>query len=398
MSRLRSLWLVARREVIERGRSRGFIFSVLFTTALIIGSFLVPALLFGGDEATQLGIVEPAPDQLEAGLTVTASALGLSVETSTFADRAAGEAALVEGSIEALIIVPADLSSAGEIVFDERQDQAIVQLVTATVGQLRIAAALEDAGVDPAVLAPAAEAPDVSSLEPQDEAAEAAFLFANIGAVLILVGVFSFGFTVLTGVVEEKQSRVVEVVLSTVRPRDLLMGKVLGIGILGLVQLAVFVVAGLVAASLTDRFVLPATTPTAIAMLVVWFILGYALYSTALGFLGALASRMEEASNASSPVTVIAMVSYFASIFVVLDDPSGTVATILTFLPPAAPMVVPLRAALDAISAIEIVLSILVTVIAIWVLFVVGARVYAGAVLQTAGRMKLRDAWRAAGE
>jgi ABC-2 type transport system permease protein len=398
MSRIRSTWLVARREVLERGRSRGFIFSVAFTTAIIIGSFLVPALLFGGDEPTGLGIVEPAPAGLAVGLTATGAVLGLDVETSSYPDRPAGEAALRDSTIDALVIVPADLSSAGEVVFDDRQDQAIVQLVTATVGQLRIAAALEDVGVDPAVLAPAAEAPEVSSLEPQDPAAEAAFLFANIGAVLILVGVFSFGFTVLTGVVEEKQSRVVEVVLSTVRPRDLLMGKVLGIGILGLVQLAVFVIAGLVAASLTDRFELPDTTPTAIAMLAVWFILGYALYSTALGFLGALASRMEEASNASSPVTVIAMISYFASIFVVLDDPSGTVATILTFLPPAAPMVVPLRAALDAIGPIEIGLSILVTVVAIWALFVVGARVYAGAVLQTAGRMKLRDAWRAAGE
>ena len=74
--------------------------------------------------------------------------------------------------------------------------------------------------------------------------------------------------------------------------------------------------------------------------------LGYLLYSTALGFLGALASRMEEASNASTPVTLVAMVSYFVAIFAVIDDPSGTVATIATFLPPSAPFVVPLRAAL----------------------------------------------------
>ncbi len=85
-------------------------------------------------------------------------------------------------------------------------------------------------------------------LEPQTEADDATFLVANIGAVLILVGIFSFGFTVLTGVVEEKQSRVVEVVLSTVRARDLLMGKVLGIGVLGIVQLFVFVAAAIVAA------------------------------------------------------------------------------------------------------------------------------------------------------
>ena len=213
---------------------------------------------------------------------------------------------------------------------------------------------------------------------------------------LILIGIFSFGFTVLTGVIEEKQSRVVEVVLSTVRPRDLLMGKVLGIGILGLVQLLVFVVAAMAAATLTRRFTLPETTPGAILMLTIWFVLGYALYSTALGFLGALASRLEEASNASTPVTMIAMVSYFVAIFAVINDPSGIVARVATFIPASAPFVVPLRAAFDAISPVEIIVAIAITVAAIWVLFTIGARVYAGAVLQTGGRIKIRDAWRSA--
>ena len=163
-------------------------------------------------------------------------------------------------------------------------------------------------------------------------------MLANIGTVLILVSIFSFGFTVLTGVVEQKQSRVVEVVLSTVRPSDLLMGKVLGIGVLGLVQLAVFVVAGGAAALATGQLTLPATTPAALVLLVVWFVLGYLLYSTVLGFLGALASRMEEASNASTPVTMIAMISYFVAIIADIDDPNGTVATIATFLPPSAPI------------------------------------------------------------
>ena len=215
---------------------------------------------------------------------------------------------------------------------------------------------------------------------------------------LILVGIFSFGFTVLTGVVEEKQSRVVEVVLSTVRARDLLMGKVLGIGVLGVAPAARLRRGG------PRRR--PGHRPAGAAdddpgcgrLLVVWFVLGYLLYSTALGFLGALASRMEEASNASTPVTMIAMLSYFVAIFAVISEPDGTVATIATFLPPSAPFVVPLRAAFDAIPPWQIGLSMVITIIGIWVLFVIGARVYAGAVLQVGGRMKLRDAWRSAGE
>jgi ABC-2 type transport system permease protein len=398
MSRWRSVWLVAKREILERGRSRGFLFSVLFTTVLVVGSFVVPSLLFGDEETTRIGVIRPAPPGLDLAITATAARLERPVQIVPFDDGASADAALAEESIDAVVDVPSDLSSSGSIRFAKEPDQLVTQVISASVIALRVQDILVDAGVDPGALIAAQQVPSVVSLDPQTEADQSRFLFANIGAVLILVGIFSFGFTVLTGVVEEKQSRVVEVVLATVRARDLLMGKVLGIGILGLVQLVVFVVAALGAAIWTDRFVLPETTPAAIALLVIWFMLGYALYSTALGFLGALASRLEEASNASTPVTMIAMTSYFVAIFAVINDPGGLVARVATFIPVSAPFVVPLRAAFDAISPVEVVVAVVLTVAAIWVLFGIGARVYAGAVLQTAGRMKVRDAWRSAGE
>jgi ABC-2 type transport system permease protein len=398
MSRWRSVWLVARREILERGRSRGFILSVFFTTALVVGSFVIPSLLFNDDDVTQVGVVQPPPPGLDAVVAATALQFDQEVELVPYADAAAADAALDAGDVDAVIDVPADLATAGEVRFQEDIDQATAQLLSASIIALRMQAVLDASNVDQTGLAAAQAPPVVEAVDPRTETDEAAFLVANIGAVLILIGIFSFGFTVLTGVVEEKQSRVVEVVLSTVRPRDLLMGKVMGIGMLGLVQLAVFVIAGLGAAALFGSFTVPSTTPGTIVLLTVWFILGYTLYSTALGFLGALASRMEEASNASTPVTMIAMISYFVAIFAVIDDPSGPVAQIATYIPPSAPFVVPLRAAFDAITPIEILLSILVTMAGIWVLFSVGARVYAGAVLQTQARMKLRDAWRSAGE
>ena len=398
MSRARSIWLVARRELLERGRSRGFIFSMLFTTAIIIGSFTLPALLLGGDDVTRIGVVQPAPTGLDQAIHTTAGVLDQEIELRPYADTASGQTGLESEEVAALLSVPADLSSSGELVFRQSADAGVQAVVNSAVAALRVNEVLTDAGVDTAALQAAQTPPTIRALDPPEEGSDARFLIANIGAVLILIGIFSFGFTVLTGVVEEKQSRVMEVVLSTVLPRDLLMGKVLGIGLLGLVQLAVFVVAGLVAASLTQDFSIPATTPGAAVQLVVWFILGYTLYSTALGVLGALASRMEEASNASTPVTMIAMVSYFVGIFAVLNDPRSLVAVVGTFIPMSAPFVVPMRAALGAITPVEIVLAAAITLVAIYGLFVVGGRVYSGAALQTAGRMKLRDAWRSAGE
>jgi ABC-2 type transport system permease protein len=394
MSRLRAIMLVARREIIERGRSRGFIFSVAFTTLIIVASFVVPMIIFGEEEGPEVGVLE-APAGLTAAIEDQGSAADVELVVVELADEATAAAALEAGEVDVVVEVPSDLSTAGRMRFWEEVDPLLGQVVAASVADLRTEALLAGSGLAPGSLQAAQQPPDVVIADPPDPDTESRFFMANIGAVLVLVGVFGFGFTVLTGVVEEKQSRVVEIVLATVRARDLLMGKVLGIGVLGLVQLAVFVIAALVAVIATQRFTLPTTTPSTIVLLTIWFILGYALYATILGALASLASRMEEASNVSTPVTIVAMMAYFVSVFAVAEDPDGPVAMIATFLPPSAPFAVPLRAAVDAIAPWEIAVAVLTTVAAIWVLFELGARIYTGAVLQTTGRMKIRDAWRA---
>jgi ABC-2 type transport system permease protein len=394
MPRWRSIWLVARREILERGRSRGFILSVAFTTLIVVGSFVIPAIVFGGDNPTKVGIVDPSPPGLQAAIEQSGERFDHTVAVTTYPSSAAADEALTGGGADIVVQVPPDLSGPGEIRVKRQPDEATAQVIAAATVALRVQNVLGGSNVDQAALADAQRPPETRSLQAETEQDQAKFLVANIGAVLILVGIFSFGFTVLTGVVEEKQSRVVEVVLSTVRARDLLMGKVLGIGVLGIVQLAVFIAAALIAAYATNRLVLPTTTPGTVVLLALWFVLGYLLYSTALGFLGALASRQEEASNASTPVTMVAMISYFVAIFAVIDDPDGLVANIATFFPPSAPFVVPLRAAFDAIPLWQIGVAAILTIIGIYILFTIGARVYAGAVLQFGGRIKLRDAWR----
>lgn len=385
MSRLRSIWLVARREIIERGRSRAYLLSLVVTILFIGAGFLLPSLVGGGPRVLKIGVIGEAPPALEETIRGVTKAFDQSaqVEYTPYADRAAAEDALEAKTIGIALEVPADLSGPGQILVQESLNDGDRAVISQAIIGLRAGEALSP--------------PEVTALDPRSAEDNTAFLFANAGIILMFVGIFTYGYWVLGGVVEEKQSRVVEVVLSTVRPRDLLIGKVLGIGLLGLGQLIVIVAVGLIGTQLTGRLALPATTLPAIVMLLIWFVLGYALYSTALGFLGALASRMEEASNATTPVTMLAVFSYVAAILLVTEDPTSLLARVLSFLPPSAPMVVPLRAALGAIEPWEIVVGIAITLAAIWGLFVIGGRVYSGAVLQTGGRMKLRDAWRASG-
>lgn len=384
MNRLRSIRLVAMREILERGRSRGYLLSLVFTVFLLVAGFLLPAFLLGRDEQPNLALVGTPPSGLEAAIQGVAAQYDLTLDISTVPDRAAADAALREKTIEAALDVPADLSGPGEFIVLEEPDSRLLGIAGAAVIGMR-------AGGNAALL----QGPTVDALEPPTPERTTALIFANAGIILMFIGIFTYGTWVLTGVVEEKQSRVVEVVLTTVQPRDLLIGKVLGIGLLALVQLVVLVAAGIAAAQLSGRLTLPETTPSAVVQLGIWFVLGFAFYSTAMGFLGSLASRIEDASNASLPVTMVATLSYLVAILLVTQEQDGVIANVLTFLPPSAPMVVPLRAALDAIPAWQIPASIAVMLVAIWVLFVIGGRVYSGAVLQTGGRMKLRDAWRA---
>jgi ABC-2 type transport system permease protein len=396
MSRARAIYLVARREILERGRSRAFLISLALTVVFVLAGIFLPKLIGGEDQAHKLGIVGTPPAGFEQALVATSAQADLKVATSSVPSESAGEARLNEGSLDGMLVVPTQPGGTAEFVVKKRDNSSFAQVVGAAWSASSAQQVLTDAGVDPSTVAAASKPPELRELEPSDPNRDTAFIFANVGVILLFIAIFTFGTWVLTGVVEEKQSRVVEVVLSTVQARDLLVGKVLGIGLLGLVQLTIIVVFGLTFGTVSGRFTLPPTTGAAVAMLLLWFGIGYAFYATALGVLGALASRMEEASNASSPVSIVASLSYVFALLVAIQNPDGVAARIATFLPPVSPMIVPLRAALGAIKPWEIGLAVVVNLIAIWLLLEFGGRVYSGAVLQTGGRMKLRDAWRAA--
>jgi len=387
MSRARAILLVAMRELTERARTRAFVAGLVVTELFVIAGLFVPGLLGPDGGAAKLGYVGDPPAELRDALMAAARPLDVAVELTGYPDLAAGEAALEAETISGLIVPPdvaGGAQGAGELVVRERPDGrtlAIVQSAYAILGQ---------ANLPPL--------PSVRALEPQTAADDTAFLIANVGVVLLFISIFTFGYWVLSGVIEEKQSRVVEVILSTVNPRDLLVGKVLGIGVLGLGQLLVMVVTAVVGAQLTGRFELPATTGPAIAMVLLWFAIGYALYSTMFAVLGALASRMEDASNATMPVSLLATASYIVGLLVVPTDPDGLIARVATFFPPSAPMIVPLRTTFGAIEIWEAALAAVIAIAATWALFVLGGRVYSGAVLRTSGRTRLRDAWRAAGQ
>jgi ABC-2 type transport system permease protein len=199
---------------------------------------------------------------------------------------------------------------------------------------------------------------------------------------------------VLTGVVQEKSSRVVEVLLARMPARTLLAGKVAGIGLLGFGQFAVTALAALVATMAVDSVDIPAISGDVLAWVVAWFVLGYAVYAVAYGAFGSLASRTEDASSIAAPVTTLLLVAYWASVIVVSGDPDGGVAQLVSLFPATAPFAMPGRVALGAAAWWEPFLAAALALAAIAGLVWLGGRVYTGAILRTGARVKLLDAWR----
>jgi ABC-2 type transport system permease protein len=221
-----------------------------------------------------------------------------------------------------------------------------------------------------------------------DDAAAAALM-----TVALLAAIIIYGNLVLTGVVEEKSSRVVEVLLARLPAKALLGGKVVGIGLLGFGQLAVTALAALLASMFVDSADLPAVSAGVLAWVLVWFVLGYALYAMIYGALGSLASRTEDAQAVAGPVGYVLVAGYWLSFMALSADPDGMWARVLSLFPATAPLAMPGRIALGATAWWESPLAVILTLAAITGLVSFAGRVYQNAVLRTGAVIRLRDAW-----
>ena len=278
----------------------------------------------------------------------------------------------------------------------EQPDDVLLEVLQAANRQVRAGEALSRAGLDEQEAAAALSPPPLAlrTEEPVNESREKRSGLAFFAALLLYGQLIGLGFLVASGVVEEKASRVVEVLLATMRPRQLLAGKVIGLGILGLVQLLLIAVLGLAIAAAAGALEVDGDVVVAAALALGWFVVGYVFYAAAFACAGALVARQEELQSVTTPLTLILMVSFFLS-FAVLQDPDGTLATVSSFLPPAAPITMPARIALGEAPAAQIAAAFVVTLAAAIALIPLAGRIYAGGVLETGAAIKLRHAWRA---
>jgi ABC-2 type transport system permease protein len=183
----------------------------------------------------------------------------------------------------------------------------------------------------------------------------------------------------------------VEIVLATVRPTQLLAGKIVGIGLVGLLQLAIVGAAGFVLVARTHVLTIPALGASAIAGDLLWFVLGFYLYAMAFAAASSLVSRQEEIGDVTAPITIFLVLGYLL-VFVVVSDPSGVPGTVLSLLPPFAPVLMPVRMATGDAPAWQVLLALALTLTAAGALTWPAGRICANSILRLGARVRVLDA------
>jgi len=380
--------LVARREIRERLREKSFLVSTGVTMALVVLVATLPPLLGVGDERYTVG----ATDARGLALARVAAERGQAFDADVTVKRLAPDeaaAALRDGEVDFVL-------SARGLSAQERPDAAVLEVVEAADREVRQAAALQRAGLDAGQVQQALNPPPlrVTTVERYDPERERKGGFAFFAVLALYVQLLTFGYWLAAGVVEEKVSRVVEVLLAAIRPRDLLAGKIIGLGVLGFAQVVAMAGLGLGAAAASGALDVSRDIVVAAALAVAWFVLGYAFYAGLFACSGAIVPRQEELQSSMTPLTMVILISFFVS-FAVLDNPDGTLAKVSSLIPFSAPMTMPPRIALGEASAVEIVAAFAITAAAAIALVPLAGRIYRGAVLRTGSAVKLREAWRA---
>lgn len=378
--------IVAMREVVERGRSKAFLVSTTFTL-LVVGAIIIVPTFFDRDDVTtwRVGTIGAT------GRDAITDIEGLTDEHTVIVHLslpsvAEAKVALENDTVD--IVIGAD----AELLVTPRSDRALVALATFAVDTRTRADALKALGLSDEEIASIGEtSPAVNVVGESVDDDTPNDLIAVIGTLLLFTSIMIYGQWVLTGVVEEKLNRVIEVVLGAVQPRQLLAGKVLGIGGLAVMQLLVILTEGFILLSVFNPDQLPTTSLGAAAMVVMWFVLGFSLYATAYAAAGSLVDRMEDAQNAAFPLTMVLMAGYFIATF--SFDSDNPILRAASLFPAFSPMTMPLRQARGDVTGFEVALSVGLIMLAIWLVIELAGRIYTGAALRTGGKVKAREAW-----
>jgi ABC-2 type transport system permease protein len=381
----RRTWVVALREIRERGGSRAYRISTAVGVALVVALLLVPSLL---EKSTtyRVGLTGTTPAGTVSALQAQARAVDHRLETTRYDNLADGERAVRDKSIDVLLV------EGSRLEWRTAADSTLTATIANAVQAVHIRAEADRLGISAGQLAqllvPVTLASHTIGAAHTSDPNANTVGFVAVGLMYVAISFYA-GF-VLTGVVQEKANRVAEVLLARMPAREVLSGKVVGIGAVGLAQLAIIGAAGAITAAAIGVADAPSIPGDVVAWTGLWFVLGYLFYSVMYAALGATTSRIEDAQAAIAPVTGLMLLSYLAVIYA-QENPDAGLTVLLSYFPPTAPVVMTYRVAVHAVPGWQMLTSAAFMVLVMWGLIRLAGKVYSGALLRFGGRVPLRE-------
>ena len=390
---LHMVFLVARREFLTRARSRFFLVGTVVLAVLLAGFLILQSFLAGRPTTVDAGFVGDA-QVLAAPLAAAASSKTLTVHTQIVGDVATGRSLVESGKLD--LLVSGD-PAAPQVDVKDSLDTTLQLTLTALARQVALNRALTSAGANPAAVETqvAQAGIHINFLDPNAAQKTARTVVGVFVAVLLYVSLVVYGQMVAQGVVEEKQNRIVEILLSTIRPSRLLLGKVIGIGALGVIQLIVLGIVALVVAGQTQVISLPDIGVGAVLAGILWFVLGFVFYALLYAAGGSLVSRQEDLQSVLTPITMVVVGTYLA-FFWVIANPDKPAAVALTMVPALSAVLMPARMATGEAQAWQVVVAVVLSIAATAGMTWLASRIYTNSVLRVGTRVAWRDALRGA--
>lgn len=391
----RAVGLVAEREIRTRMRTKAFrIYTGLMMALMIVGVIVVKLVSGAGSGPGATVGFTGQTAALAQPLKTTATALDRRVAARAFTDPAAGRHAVADGDVDALVVGTAN--GRVHVLVREELDPKLRTVLDRFAQQRALDARIAALGGDPAQVrrAVADAGTTVTALRPPYRYDVTQIVLGATSGILVYLTLMMSGQSIAQGVVEEKSSRVVELLLATVRPRELMLGKVLGIGLLGLTQMVLIGAAALIPALATGVLASASAAVSSVVWIVVWFVLGFAAYALVFAGMGALVSRQEDVGQVTSLPLMLVIIGYAVGILVLPSDPGNHVVAALSLIPTFSPTLMPMRLLMGGVPVWQTVLALALTVAVLPVLLWLAARIYRNAIVRTGTKVRLREALR----
>lgn len=408
MRDLRDMFVIARREFLERVRSKWFAVITVLGPIGMVAMVLVPALIAGqGADGAKVEIVDrsgvigkPLFDKLAQARWKPA------VVPAETPDRIEMDR-IRDHKINGFVTIPADALGGGQILY--RGDNASSQVVQVTLHQLvsqvvqaergKLAGIPQDK-LDAVLARPNFDAQHTNG-ETEGASGMASFLIAYMLAFILYMVITLYGVGVMRSVVQEKTSRVMELMVATVKPRSLMAGKILGVGGAGLVQITVWLAMGAITLAYREQILgafgvtgagpaLPSIAFGEVAIVLVYFILGFFFYASIYAAVGAMVSSEQDTQQVQMPVTMLLVIGVLC-LQMISNDPRGSASAIMTMVPFWSSMLMPMRYVLGGATLGEVAISIAILVVSTVLIARAAAKIYRVGVLMYGKRPGVRE-------